>query len=645
MLGISCDFHDASAAIVQDGVVTAAASEERFSRIKHDASFPSAAIASCLRQLGLGRSDITHAVFHEKPLRTFERVMASHLAAAPHGQRNFASTIASWPRSRLRIRRRMRDFGLSAPIFFCDHHLSHAASAAWTSPMDRGCVVTVDGVGSWHTTTLGRFDPASIELCQAIDFPHSLGLFYAAATAYCGFEVNEGEYKLMGLAAYGEPTHAETIHRRLIRLLPDGSFALRMNAFEFLRGRRMHCDDWKNWFGIGPRRPHQDPIEYADLAASFQRVTEEALVGIVRRGIEITGLENVVMAGGVTLNCAAIRRLTDAGIGPIYVHPAAGDSGASVGAALWLDRRLHRRPREAMAFFPALGPSYEDAEIEATLVANDRRLRFRRCPTDADLHSEIADALVRGQIVARFDGRMEFGPRALGHRSILASATDPQIAERLNRAIKHREDFRPFAPAILAEDAGDYFDRSGDVSPDMNTVAKALTTAKTKIPGGVHVDGSSRIQTVTAERQPDLYGILRAYRSRTGIPAILNTSFNVRGQPIVCSPNDAIECFLQTPLDLLAIGPYLVERIDPSIGREPPGGDIPKFSRWHRWVSVLVAFPARVLAGMFYYVVVVPLAMFRSAHLARFRENPDRLSSTWRRHDPPMDDDAMRRMF
>lgn len=582
LLGLSAYYHDSAAVLLEDGVIAAAAQEERFSRVKHDNRFPHHAAAWCLAQ---ARGPLDGVVYYEKPLLKFERILATAAAVAPRGFRAFAAAIPGWLNEKLWLPGVIEDelarLGCGrVPVHFTGHHEAHAASAFFPSPFARAAILTLDGVGEWTTTALGRGGGNNIELLRELRFPHSLGLLYSAFTYHCGFRVNSGEYKLMGLAPYGEPRHAALILERLVDLKPDGSFRLHLDYFGYLLGETMTNDRFTALVGVPPRRP-DEPITQAhcDLARSVQQVTEEIVLRLARTLRQMTGEENLCLAGGVALNCVANGRLLREGpFKEIWIQPAAGDAGGALGAALAFHFARSAAPRTVDGRTDAmrgafLGPEY--SEMEARAVLESRGVPFERLEPEVML-ARLAERLEAGEVVGFCQGRAEFGPRALGARSILADARSPEMQRRLNLKIKFRESFRPFAPIVLAERAAEFFDLATP-SPYMLLTApvtaaqrraapaggswdERLKTIRSTLPAITHVDYSARLQTVDRNVNPALHAVLAAFAARTGCPVLVNTSFNVRGEPPVCHPREALEGFLATEMDALALGPFFVEK-------------------------------------------------------------------------------------
>ena len=586
VLGISAYYHDAAACLLVDGAPVAAAQEERFSRVKHDARFPARAIAACLAQGGLGVGALDAVAFYDKPFLKLERILETHLAVAPRGLAAFLAAIPVWIGEKLWVPDAVEEaLGFRGPVLFPEHHLSHAASAFFPSPFERAAFLTVDGVGEWATASWGVGREGKVELQAELRFPHSLGLLYSAFTTFCGFRVNSGEYKLMGLAPYGEPRYAQAIREHLLDLRPDGSFRLDTSYFGYLGGLSMTNARFERLFGGPPRRP-EAPLtrRELDLARSVQEVTEEIVLRMAAHVRRETGERDLCLAGGVALNCVANGKLVRAGtFDRLWIQPAAGDAGGALGAAF---AAAHQhlgvpvkpkggRDRMRGGF---LGPAHADDAIAA--FVRERALPHERLP-EAALLDRVAAALEAGQVVGWFQGRMEFGPRALGNRSILADPRAPDMQRRLNLAIKFREGFRPFAPAVPEERAADWFDL--DVpSPYMLLVAQVkasrlraptaaeaaregldrLSVVRSEIPAVTHVDGSARVQTVAREDNPRLHALLERFGARTGCPVLVNTSFNVRGEPPVESPVDAWRCFMSTGMDLLVLGDHLLVKAD-----------------------------------------------------------------------------------
>ena len=563
VLGLSAFYHDSAAALVEDGRIVAAAQEERFTRRKHDAGYPRHAIDFCLRQGGIAPADVDRVVFYDKPFLKFERLLETAVAFAPRGFRFFSLAIPVWVREKLfqkeLLRRELRalapETDWAARLLFAEHHQSHAASAFYPSPFHEAVVLTMDGVGEWATTSVavGRGD--ELEMTREIHFPHSLGLLYSAFTYHAGFRVNSGEYKLMGLAPHGEPRYAPLILERLLDLKEDGSFRLNLDYFDYCAGLRMTNGRFDELFGGPPRAP-ESPLtqRHMDMAASAQAVLEEAVLRLTRSLRRETGIPNLCLAGGVALNCAANGAvLRDGAYDGVWVQPAAGDAGGALGAALAASHRLLGEPREGGAGHDAmqgafLGPAFGTDEIRRALDAAGAR--YETLSEDA-LLAATAEALADGRVVGWFQGRMEFGPRALGARSILADARAPAMRETLNAKVKLREAFRPFAPSVPRADVGDWFGIERD-SPYMSFTAAVREGAD--VPAVTHVDGSARLQTVHADTNPRFHALHEAFRARTGCPVLVNTSFNVRGEPIVCTPEDAFRCFMGTDIDRLVIG-------------------------------------------------------------------------------------------
>lgn len=575
VLGISCWYHDAAAALVRDGEVVAAAQEERFTRRKHDPDFPRNAIAYCLAEAGCTAADLDAVAFYEKPFLKFERLLETYVAFAPRGLRSFVKAMPVWLKAKLWIPDLLRrELGYEGPLVFPEHHESHAASAFFPSPFERAAFLTIDGVGEWATTSFGLGEGHRVRLLGELHFPHSLGLLYSAFTYFCGFRVNSGEYKLMGLAPYGEPRYADVIRRELIDLKEDGSFRLNLGYFTYPHGLRMVGERFARLFDGPPRAP-EGPLTQRemDLARSVQDVTEEVVLRMARHVHRETNETNLCLAGGVALNCVANGRLLREGpFEDVWVQPAAGDAGGALGAALmayhhWADRPRAVDPADAMRG-SYLGPAFADDEIAAFLeregVPHERL-------DEAQMVERVAELLAEGKVVGWFQGRMEFGPRALGHRSILADPRGREVQRTVNLKIKFRESFRPFAPSVLAERASEYFGLDAE-SPYMLLVApvrdarvegeglERLRRIESAIPAVTHVDGSARIQTVDPHRSPLYHRLLRAFEARTGCGVLVNTSFNVRGEPIVGSPEDAYRCFRRTHIDALALGPFLVTK-------------------------------------------------------------------------------------
>jgi carbamoyltransferase len=582
--GISAYYHDSAAVLLHDGRIVAAAEEERFSRVKHDSGFPRNALAYCLAAGGIGLAEVDHVVFYDKPFLKFERLLETHVAFAPRGYWAFSRSMPAWLRDKLFMKRMLarelrqfdRDLDPDARMLFSEHHLSHAASAFYPSPFERAAVLTIDGVGEWATTSLAIGEGSALEVAKEIHFPHSLGLLYSAFTHFCGFEVNSGEYKLMGLAPYGQPRLAARILEHMIDLKPDGSFRLNLDYFDYCTGPGMINRRFEELLGGPARRPGGkiEPL-HRDAAASIQAVTEEAVLRLTRSISRETGAENLCLAGGVALNCVANGRiLKDAQFKRLWIQPAAGDAGGALGAALAV-HHLHLGlprvvdPADSMRG-ARLGPEYEQIDIENRLTALGAE--FDILGEDALLEA-CAQDLAGGKTVGWFQGRMEFGPRALGSRSILADPRDPDMQRNLNIKVKRRETFRPFAPSVLRERVGHWFDldcdspymllvagiseahrETGADAPPGRGAADCPTAVRSDLPAVTHVDGSARIQTVGEEANPVFRALLRRFEALTGCPVLVNTSFNVRDEPVVCTPEDAYRCFIGTDIDVLAIG-------------------------------------------------------------------------------------------
>ncbi len=595
ILGISCYYHDSAAALVRSGAVIAAAQEERFTRRKHDFSFPVHAIRYCLQEGGIDAGGLDYVVFYDKPLVKFERILETYLATAPRGLRSFLMALPLWLREKLWIPSHIRgELGYEGPLLFTEHHESHAASAFYPSPFQRAAFLTMDGVGEWTTTSYGTGEGNRIRILAEQKFPHSLGLLYSAFTYFTGFRVNSAEYKVMGLAPYGEPKYVQAILDHLIDLKEDGSFKMNMEYFDYCSGLTMTGRAFERLFGGPPRAAESELTQREmDLARSLQDVTEEVMLRQARHVHRETGEKNLVLAGGVALNCVGNGRILREGpFENLWIQPAAGDAGGALGAALYVwygylgnERRADGKADAQRGSY--LGPEFRDDAVESML--RDAGAVYSKCSRE-ELVERVADLIAAGHVIGWFQGRMEFGPRALGARSILGDARSPTMQSVMNLKIKHRESFRPFAPSILAERASEYFaiDRESPymllVAPVVNERRIALTereqslsgieklsVARSGIPAVTHIDYSARIQTVDHATNPLYYDLLRRFDEKTGCPLVINTSFNVRGEPIVCRPEEAYRCFRRTGMDYLAIGSYLLAKCEQPPLREDGG--------------------------------------------------------------------------
>jgi carbamoyltransferase len=594
ILGISAFYHDAAAALVVDGRIVAAAQEERFTRVKHDDRFPRQAVDYCLKVGGLEPGGLDYVGFYDKPLQKFERLLETYLAFAPVGFRSFAKAMPLWVGLKLHVPREIRK-GLRGRYrrrcVFLEHHQSHAASAFFPSPFDEAAILTLDGVGEWATASLGYGRGNRIALTEEMRFPHSLGLLYSAFTYFCGFRVNSGEYKLMGLAPYGEPVYADTIRRELIDLKDDGSFRMDLSYFRYCQGLVMTSPRFAQLFGGPPRRPETPLTEREmNLAASIQQVTEEIMLRSARHLHQKTGMTNLCLAGGVALNCVGNGRILREGpFENIWIQPAAGDAGGALGTALMIWHQLLDNPRTAKTCDgqqgSLLGPRFSDDEIRTFLDGCGARYHYLE--NEDELCGRVADLVAAEKVVGWVQGRMEFGPRALGGRSILGDARSRNMQAVMNLKIKFRESFRPFAPVVLQDRANEFFELPpGAESPYMLLVApvaarqrldadgagchglEKLKIARSSLPAITHVDNSARIQTVDAARNPRLHKLLKAFEAKTGCPVMINTSFNVRGEPIVCRPEEAYRCFLATNMDVLVLERFLLLKDEQSNARK-----------------------------------------------------------------------------
>jgi carbamoyltransferase len=589
VLGISAFYHDSAAALVEDGRIVAAAQEERFTRKKHDSSFPKNAIAYCLEEAGAELDELDHAVFYDKPFLKFERLLETYLTFAPRGFSSFRMAMPLWLKEKLfqksLLKGELKKFAQSFDInqlLFCEHHLSHAASAFYPSPFEDAAVLTMDGVGEWATTSAAMGSGKNLEVFQEIHFPHSLGLLYSAFTYYTGFKVNSGEYKVMGLAPYGEPKYKKLILDNLIDLKPDGSFRLDLSYFDYCTGLTMTNERFSALFGEPVRSPEELLTNFhMDIAASIQAVLDEVVLRLARGLAKKTGSKNLCLAGGVALNCVANGRLLfDGAFENIWIQPAAGDAGGAIGAALAATHIFKDQPRKTNGgdgmLGSFLGPSFSQAEIEQRLLTSGARFTVL---SEDEMIAKTVAALADQRAVGWFQGRMEFGPRALGARSILGDPRAPTMQRNLNLKVKYRESFRPFAPSVLREDVSDWFELDSD-SPYMLLVSGVrkdrcrsmtpdelvlfgidkLNIARSEIPAVTHVDYSARIQTVHANTNPLFHRLLTRFKEKTGCPVLVNTSFNVRGEPIVCTPEDAFRCFMGSELDLLVVGNCILKK-------------------------------------------------------------------------------------
>ncbi|HET8676698.1 MAG TPA: carbamoyltransferase [Blastocatellia bacterium] len=558
ILGISCFYHDSAACLVRDGEIVAAASEERFTRKKHDAGFPHNAIRYCLEEGRIRAGDLDRVGFYDKPLLKFERIITSYLANFPRSYFAFMKAVPVWLREKLWTKDLIaRELGYKGEILFAEHHQSHAASAFLVSPFDEAAILTVDGVGEWATASLAAGSGNSIRMLKQINYPHSLGLLYSAFTYYLGFKVNSAEYKVMGLAPYGEPKYYDRIMSELIDVHADGGFRLNMDYFAYAYGLRMTNGQFEELFEGPPRRP-ESPLDqrHKDIAASIQKVTEEVMLRLAFTLHSETGFTDLCMAGGVALNCVANGRiLRDGPFKNIFIQPAAGDAGGAIGVAKYIYHTLLGNARDSELSHVYLGPSFSSGEIESYL--NEIGAQYQKLERE-ELLRTVARLIADQNVVGWFQGRMEFGPRALGNRSILADARRAENRDRVNLKIKFRESFRPFAPVVLEDHSSEYFDLDRP-SPYMLLVGQ-VREDKRVIPSVTHVDGSARIQTVSRETNPIFYDLIAEFYRLTGVPVIINTSFNVRGEPIVCTPEDAFRCFMRTNMDFLVMGEFLLDK-------------------------------------------------------------------------------------
>ncbi|MDB4538521.1 carbamoyltransferase [bacterium] len=585
ILGISAFYHDSAAALLRDGEIVAAAQEERFTRKKHDAAFPNCAVDYCLKTAGITATDLDHVAFYDKPILKFDRLMETYLAHAPKGLPSFLKFLPLWLSDKLHTPRILsRELGVkpNRPYVFPEHHESHAASAFYPSPFEEAAVLTMDGVGEWTTTSIGVGEGNKLRLTHEIRFPHSLGLLYSAFTYYAGFRVNSGEYKLMGLAPYGEPRFVDLILDNLIDLKPDGSYRLDMSYFDYAAGLRMTNDKFHRLFGQPNRTPESKITQFEmDVAASIQKVTEEVVLRTVRYAHEVTGKRNLCLAGGVALNCVGNGRILREGpFENVWIQPAAGDAGGALGAAYMVWYHLLENEREVCPEDAQrgslLGPSFEADEIRALL--EQEGIVYEEHPEEERLTERVAELAANENVIGWFHGPMEFGPRALGSRSIIGDARSPNMQSVMNLKIKFRESFRPFAPIVLRERAADYFDiRPDQESPYMLIVApvledrrrpaddskfglEKLRQLRSDVPAITHVDYSARLQTIDETRSPRLAKMMRNFEEKTGCPVLINTSFNIRGEPIVCTPADALRCFLGTEMDVLVLEDFVICR-------------------------------------------------------------------------------------
>lgn len=586
ILGISAFYHDSAAAIVCDGRIIAAVQEERFTRKKHDASFPQHSVDFCLRTAGLKGENLDYVVFYDKPFTKFERILETYMAYAPLGISSFLKAIPLWIKEKLWTKTLIQDnLKFSKQILFLEHHESHAASAFFPSPFEEAAIVTADGVGEWATSSIGIGKQNEVKLLKEIRFPHSIGLLYSAFTYYTGFKVNSGEYKLMGLAPYGEPKYTDLIYKELIDLKEDGSFRMNMDYFNYNVGLTMTNPRFHRLFGGLPRKPESRITQREmDVARSIQEVTEEVMLRMARHAHRITGQKNLCLSGGVALNCVANGRILREGpFERIWIQPAAGDAGSALGAALFAWYQYLRNPRTLQGsrdFMQGshLGPHFEKNDIRNFLV--EKNIPFVEL-AEQDVPERIADLIAQEKVIGWFQGRLEFGPRALGARSIIGDARSPKMQETMNLKIKFRESFRPFAPSVLRERVSDYFEMNTD-SPYMLLVApvskgkrktltseeeslfgiQKLSVARTEIPAVTHVDYSARVQTVREEDHPLYYRVLKRFDEKYHCPVIINTSFNVRGEPLVNTPDEAYQCFMRTNMDYLILENFLLEKKD-----------------------------------------------------------------------------------
>lgn len=601
ILGVSAFYHDSAAALIEDGVVVAAAQEERFTRKKHDDRFPENAIQYCLDEAGIKLRDVDFVAFYDKPFLKFERLLETYLAFAPSGFRSFKMAIPVWLKEKLfqkdLLRRKFKafddDFDWQNKLLFSEHHQSHAASAFFPSPFEEAIVLTMDGVGEWATTSVAIGKGRELNMVREIHFPHSLGLLYSAFTYYTGFKVNSGEYKVMGLAPYGEPVYKDLILEKLMDVKEDGSFRLDQQYFNYCTGLTMTNRKFDELFGGPPRKAEEMLTQkHMDLAASVQAVTEEVVLRLTRSLSKEYGIANLCLAGGVALNCVANGKvLRDKAFENVWVQPAAGDAGGALGAALNAYHLFQQQPRKLNGAMDGmkgsyLGPESPQTEIEERLAAAGAKFAVLG---DDEVIGATADAMADGKAVGWFQGRMEFGPRALGGRSIIADPRSPEMQKTLNLRVKYRESFRPFAPSVLREDVADWFDIDSD-SPYMLMVApvvekrrvemteaqqalfgiEKLNVPRSDIPAVTHVDYSARIQTVHKETNPRYHALISAFKERTGCPVVVNTSFNVRGEPIVCTPEDAFRCFMGSEIEVLVCGNCFLKKEDqdPALKRD-----------------------------------------------------------------------------
>ncbi len=597
VLGISAYYHDSAAALLCDGEIVAAVQEERFTRRKHDAEFPANAVRYCLDTAGITAKDIDFVAFYDKPILKFHRLIETYIGFAPIGLKSFSKAVPIWLGKKLHMRSQLtKSLGVKPKnrYVFPEHHESHAASAFFPSPFEEAAIVTMDGVGEWATTSIAVGEGNKMRMLKEVRFPHSIGLLYSAFTYYCGFKVNSGEYKLMGLAPYGEPKYEQLILDNLIDLKADGSFRLDQSYFNYCQGLTMTGPKFHQLFGSDPRRPETDLEQrHMDLAASVQKVTEEVMLRTVRHAHEVTGKSNLCLAGGVALNCVGNGKILREGpFDKIWIQPAAGDAGGALGCAQMVWHNLLNKPRTVSTGDSQrgslLGPKYESDDIRSFLSGEN--VNYEECESEEQLADRVAQLIEEENVIGWFQGPMEFGPRALGSRSIIGDARSPKMQSVMNLKIKFRESFRPFAPIVLRDDASEYFDieerhdspymlivapvrddKRKDVEPGLMGLDK-LKQLRSDIPAVTHVDYSARLQTVDNERNPRLARMMTRFKERTGCPVLINTSFNVRGEPIVCTPQDALRCFLGTEMDVLVLENFVIRRVAqkdlPEVDRE-----------------------------------------------------------------------------